>query len=233
MTGKIIDRYHEKGIFTILQLSHLFRLRRKRNRPQNPKRYLWELKALAIREKKTYVLQAPEIPDGPTFIYLDFEGLPQSDFIYLAGVLIRQPEKPEETHSFWANDKSEEEIVFKQLIGLLQKYPEAPILHYGSYDAKAIRKWKAKDKESFVAIEKRMVNVLSWFRTHVYPPTYTNSLKEIAGFLGFAWADGKVSGLDSMEWRKNWESGREGKWKGKLIRYNMEDNLALARVHLW
>jgi len=202
MPPKTVADYHRKGIFTILQLSHLFRLRRKRSYPNTASRYLYELKALAIREKKTYVLQVPEMNGGPVAIYLDFEGLPEEDLIYLAGIVIRQTGEADKTFSYWANDKENEEAIFLQLFQLLEQYPEANIFHYGSYETKAFKKWKRIYKEQFAGIEKRMVNLLGYLRTHVYPPTYTNGLKEVAGFLGFSWTEAGTDGLQSIDWRR-------------------------------
>jgi len=233
MSSNVVLKYHNKGIFTVLQLSHLFRLRRRRNRPQSSGSYLWELKALSIREKKTFVLRVPEIREHDISIYIDFEGLPDKDFIYLAGAVIKEPEREDQFFSYWANDKENEEIIFLNLFELLQQYPEAVIFHYGSYETKALKKWKRIYKEEFAAIEKRMINLLSYFRTHVYTPTYSNGLKEISRFLGFNWTEAEADGLHSIEWRKNWESSGGEKWKTKLIQYNLDDCNALIRVHEW
>ena len=71
MTPKVIDKYHKKGIFSITQLSHLFRPRR-RGRKLQAGKYLWELKALALREQKTFVLEPPQLAQHDISIYLDF-----------------------------------------------------------------------------------------------------------------------------------------------------------------
>jgi predicted RecB family nuclease len=84
MTPKVLFKYHSKGLYSIVQLSYLFRLRRRRRVPKVTGRYLWELKALAIRDNKTFVLQLPEIKTDPD-IYLDFEGMPDDNSIYLIG----------------------------------------------------------------------------------------------------------------------------------------------------
>lgn len=233
MPAKTIAKYHSKGIFTVLQLSHLFRLRRKRNRPQTSGNYLWELKALAMREKKTFVLQTPDIIESVVSIYLDFEGLPEDDFIYLIGAIVKEEGKEYQCFSFWANDKKREDTIFSRLFDLLRLYPDATIFHYGSYETKELKKWKKLCRENFLVIEKRMINLLSYFRTHVYPPTYTNGLKEIGGFLGFQWNEKEVTGLQSIEWRKNWEATAGEKWKAWLIQYNLDDCNALIKVHEW
>jgi hypothetical protein len=236
MTGKILQSYHKRGIFTILQLSHLFRPRRK-NRALSPTgKMLFELKALAIREQKTHVLRKPELPEHLMSVYLDMEGLPDENFIYLIGGIIKQDENIVDQFSYWANNKYEEEAIFFQLFSLLKKFPDASICHYGSYDAKAIRtaaKRNEIEKDELLAIENRMINILSFFRSHVYPPTHTNSLKEIAGYLGFHWSDPVASGLKSISWRKDWELTETDTLKQKLVEYNQDDCKALMVVHEW
>lgn len=78
-----------------------------------------------------------------------------------------------------------------------------------------------------------MVNVLSYLRTHVYPPTYGNGLKELGAFLSFRWTDPEGNGFLSMIWRKQWEEARPDTLKDKLIQYNQDDCKALFHVHWW
>jgi predicted RecB family nuclease len=135
ISPKIIERYHKKGIFTILQLSHLFRPRRRsRRKPKIASNYLWELKALAIREQKTYVMYTPDIESISEAIYLDFEGLPDERFIYLIGGIVHFENKPDETFSFWADSRENEKEIFRNLFRLLNQYPDLKIYHYGSYE---------------------------------------------------------------------------------------------------
>jgi hypothetical protein len=236
MTPKVMAKYHKRGIATITQLSHLFRLRRSRRVPAAG-RYLYELKALAIREHKTFVVHTPELIHRPVSIYLDFEGLPTENHLYLLGTIVKQDEKPDEHFSFWSERKEQEEDNIRKLFGLLQRYPDAEIYHYGSYETKAlkqaVKKWGGDFKQQWPAIEKRMVNVLGYLRTHVYPPTYGNGLKEIGAFLGFGWSDPEGDGFLSMIWRKQWEEAKSDSLKDKLIQYNQDDCKALFQVHQW
>src|SRR6267378_2191925 len=77
MTEKERTNFNSKGIFTVTQLSHTFRPRR---RPQGLRdkreRYHHSLKALAIREKKIHVIGSPEMKIEGTPVYVDVEGLP-------------------------------------------------------------------------------------------------------------------------------------------------------------
>jgi len=227
MPPATIAKYHQKGITTITQLSHLFRPRRRGRTLAIKGRYLYELKALAIREQKTYVLHKPEIPTTSVSIYLDMEGLPDEKFIYLIGGLITGNDFSEQRFSFWANDQAEERLIFDQLRKVVETYPEATFYHYGSYETKAFK------KNGLVIADDRLVNLLRYLRTHVYPPIYSNGLKELAKYIGFAWSDPEASGLKSIEWRKNWEQSKYQIWKDQLITYNLDDCTALKQVKAW
>jgi predicted RecB family nuclease len=235
MTPKAMAKYHNKGITTITQLSYLFKPRRRRS-PNPQSSYLWELKALAIREKKTFVIELPELPHSQNSIYVDFEGTSAENHIYLIGVLIVKDGQSNESFSFWSDYKEQEESIFKSLFNLLNKYPDTPIYHYGSYESKAlklaVKKWP-DSLRNWTAIEKRLVNLLGYLRSHVYPPTYGNGLKEVGAYLNFQWEEPAADGFLSMAWRKQWKETNNVEWKDKLVRYNLDDCTALYRVHSW
>jgi predicted RecB family nuclease len=74
---KDLKRYARKGLFTLTQLAHTFRPRRKgRRSSQRSRRRYHELQALAIRDKRVYVLGAPGIANRVVRIYLDLESNP-------------------------------------------------------------------------------------------------------------------------------------------------------------
>ena len=236
MSSKVILKFQKKGVYSITQLSHLFRPRRRRRHPQISTNYLWELKALAITEQKTFVLYPPDIKDTTASIYIDFEGLPDEGWVYLIGVLIAEEGKQEKSYSFWANTKEDEKEIFTNLFGLLSQYPEASIYHYGSYETKGFkqvqRKW-AGFKKDFADVEHQTVNLLGFLRTHVYPPIYSNGLKELTRFLGYKWSIDGADGLQSIQWRKSWEKSKELIVKDNLIQYNLDDCKALLIVKKW
>jgi predicted RecB family nuclease len=90
MTEKERTNFNSKGIFTVTQLSHTFRPRR---RPQGfrekRERYHHSLKALAIRKNKIHIIGSPEVNLEGTPVYVDVEGLPDRDFYYLIGTRIK------------------------------------------------------------------------------------------------------------------------------------------------
>jgi predicted RecB family nuclease len=89
MGEKEVNRYARKGISTVTQLSCTFRLRKrgKRVKTQQRPRY-FALQALALREKKIYVLGTPVLPTAPVRMYFDCEGDPERGFVYLIGLTV-------------------------------------------------------------------------------------------------------------------------------------------------
>jgi hypothetical protein len=65
-------RQNARGIFTVNQLSHTFQPRRERK--SAPPKANHALRALALREKKTYVVRRPQVPEAGTHAYFDVEG---------------------------------------------------------------------------------------------------------------------------------------------------------------
>ena len=124
MGEKEIKRYARKGIFTVTQLAHTFRPRRKGKRASSTEeRHHHALQALAIRDKKVYVLGSPQLPVSKANIYLDVEGCPDDRIDYLIGVLIAEGDAVQR-HSFWANDSKEQDQVFEQFLDTVTRFDD-------------------------------------------------------------------------------------------------------------
>jgi len=70
VTKKITDKYKKKGIFTIQQLSYLYKPKRKKQRNKQLFTHNIELQALSIRTNKIYIQQLPEIKRQSVEIFL-------------------------------------------------------------------------------------------------------------------------------------------------------------------
>jgi predicted RecB family nuclease len=207
MAEKAIKKYNSRGIFTVNQLSFTFRARKRSKRskqkspPHDP-----ALQALAIREKKIYVIGAPKLPSCPTRIYLDIEGDVERRSAYLIGIIIDR-NGTREHHSLWSDSQGEEFGLFQQFLDVMAYLDEYCLYVYGSYEAAFLRRMIKESGRPDLA-EKILipyVNVLSIIYSHVYFPTYSNSLKHIARYLGFTWTEADASGIQSFVWRKKWE----------------------------
>jgi predicted RecB family nuclease len=232
ISEKTIKRYARKGVLTLTQLAHTFRPRRRGKRTDAPLKLRdHALHALAIRDRTIYVLGAPKLPSAPVCMYLDVEGDPEEGFAYLIGLVVWDGEHVER-HSLWADDQKGEVEIFVRFLDIVARYDAPRLYCYGNYERTFIARMRrqARRKRAIDAVLAALTNVLTIIYPHVYFPTYSNGLKEVAGCLGCHWTEPDASGIESVVWRKNWEKTSEASWKAKLIQYNLEDCDALRRV---
>jgi predicted RecB family nuclease len=229
---KALAAYARRGILTLTQLAHTFRPRRrgKRTSGQNPKRF-HALQALAIRDRRVYVLGAPTVPSGEVVIYLDLEGVPDEGFVYLIGMIVCNGTS-QRSYSFWADKKSQERGIFEQFLDVVASYEAPTIFTYGGYERAFIKRMRqgTRRKKLVDRILDRLVNLLGIIYAHFYFPTYGNGLKDIGRLLGCAWTDERASGAMSLLWRHRWKASGEDHWRRMLITYNQDDCAALLAV---
>jgi predicted RecB family nuclease len=230
MTPKMMTRYHQKGIFTVHQLSYVFKPRRRRKGvKRQPVHFNVELQALAIRTGKIYIHALPELTRHPTELFLDFEGIPDQSFHYLIGLLICEGGR-QTYHALWADTMHDEERIWNELLAHIQRYPEAPISHYGSYEPKVIAQLANRYGTPRDGFMKRLVNINAYIYGKIYFPVRSNTLKALGAFVGASWTEPEASGLQSLVWRYHWEETRSRKYQEMLLTYNEEDCKALKQL---
>jgi predicted RecB family nuclease len=155
VTPKTIRQYQKKGIFTVTQLSYVFKPRRRRKRrPKAPVSFKVELQALALRTGKTYIQEIPTLLRREVELFLDLEGIPDQNFHYLIGLLVNE-QGNRTYYSFWANTQEDEQRIWAEALEKINGYPEAPIYHYGSYEPRAIDGLSQKYQTACEVIKKR------------------------------------------------------------------------------
>jgi predicted RecB family nuclease len=229
---KTISAYARRGILTLTQLAHTFRPRRrgKRSNERNPKRY-HALQALALRDHRVYVLGSPTIPDAGVTIYLDLEGVPEQNFVYLIGMIVCHGAE-QTAYSFWADNKDQEREIFEQFLDVIASHGDPTVITYGGYERAFIKRMRnyTHRKKIVDGVLNRLVNLLGIVYDHFYFPTYANGLKDIGRLLGCQWSEEEASGIKSLVWRQRWESSGDNSWKTKLLGYNQEDCASLRVV---
>jgi predicted RecB family nuclease len=235
ITGKERKKLNVRGIRTITHLSYTFRPRRRPKRLSGkPEKYHSSLKALAIRERKVYFAGNEELKIHGTPVYFDVEGIPDSDFYYLIGLRFNRGQEIV-NYSLWAETEANEANIWDEFISILSDIDDPLLVHFGSYDATFLRQMRKRyrepppDSKAAKAIN-NPVNMLSFIYSRIYFPTYTNGLKEIAGYLGFHWTASDANGITTIMWRKDWEKSRAENLKRDIILYNREDCEALSCV---
>src|SRR5262249_26483418 len=200
-----------------------------------PEKFSHALRALAIREQKIHIAGQPALNLHGTPVYLDVEGVPDRDFYYLIGLRITSGNASRH-YSFWANDMSEEKEIWASFLRTLATIEKPQLIHYGSYETLFLKRLKeryssAMETPAFLdQLIAEAVNLLSVIYAQIYFPTYSNSLKEIARYLGFHWSAGDAAGLATLMWRSAWECSQDSLLKQKLLSYNAEDCEALERL---
>jgi predicted RecB family nuclease len=236
LSEKDRKKLNRKGISTVAQLSCTYRPRRhsSRRRPK-PIKHEPALKALAIQSNRIHVVDTPTFTIKSSTVYLDVEGVPDREFYYLVGMRFRHDNR--DIHrTFWADDVSGEREMWGSFLRALAPIPDVQLIHYGSYETQFLKRMKARyctipeDAELADRLLASSLNLLSLTYGHIYFPTYSNGLKEIANHLGFHWSEAPASGIHALMWRSEWEASREPKLKQKLLTYNSEDCAAAQRV---
>lgn len=142
MTPRLMRKYHEKGIFTVRQLSHIYNPRRSRKKARRQVRHSLELQALAIRTGKIHVEHLPELPRGPLELVVDLEGVPDRNVYYLAGLLVCKAGEAK-YQPFWADDAAGEAAMWSALVERLEAFPDAPVYHYETTRKRRSPRWRS------------------------------------------------------------------------------------------
>jgi predicted RecB family nuclease len=234
MSEQQIEKQRGRGVTTVTQFAYTYRPgRRGKRKTGKARKHDHALQAVAIRDKKVYVLDSPTIPQSRVALYLDVEGIPDRDFYYLIG-LVAVVGNCTTTHFFWADDRTQETTIWAACSQLINSFEDYTLYHYGQYEQRFLdRMRELADAEGVATIDRirsRSCNVLAAIYSHIYFPTRYNGLKDIATFLGATWTAANASGIQSLAWRLTWETTREETLKQQLLRYNLEDCLALQRV---
>jgi predicted RecB family nuclease len=235
MTVKERNKLHEKGIFTVTQLSYTFRPRRRHKRQRDKRdKYYHSLRALAIRQKKIHIVGSPELVIEGTPVYIDVEGLPDRDFYYLIGIRLGEGDSAVQ-YSLWADRVSEEKRIWQEFLNILASTRNPVLIHYGSYETTFFKRMRDRysiplPKSSAAEAIKKSLNLLSVIYSQVYFPTFSNRLKDIGHALGKEWTGPVTSGLQSISFRTEWERTRSTHLKTSLVRYNTDDCAALETV---
>jgi predicted RecB family nuclease len=243
MTEKERKKFHSEGIFTITQLSYTFRPRRRPKHLRDKReKYHHSLKALAVREHKIHVVGCPRLTISGTPVFLDVESVPDRDLYYLIGIRVLKGDSCER-HSFWADTKREEPVIWSDFLRVIERLDNPVLFHYGSFETTFLQRMQnryppaAQDKTLVDKLADEAVNVLAFMYGQLYFPTFSNTLKAVAAFLGFTWPDPDATGADSVMWRQQWEITMDSKVKNRLIAYNQADCealeiLSMALLHL-
>jgi predicted RecB family nuclease len=234
MSEPEIEKQRGRGVTTVTQFAYTYRPgRRGKRKTGKSRKHDHALQAVALRDKKVYVLDSPTVPRTATALYLDIEGVPDRNFDYLIG-LVAVVDDCTTAYAFWADDPNQEKAIWNACAQVINSFEDYTLYHYGRYEMRFLdRMRRLADVEEATAIDRiraRSCNVLASIYSHIYFPVRSNGLKDIGTFLGVTWTGRSASGLHALSSRLKWEADRDESLKERLLLYNKEDCLALQRV---
>ena len=156
-----------------------------------------------------------------------------ADFYYLIG-LVAVEDGPLHELLLLGRRPTQEKAIWDACSQIINRFQDYTLYHYGRYESDFLdRMARLADEEGAAAIDRiraRSCNVLAAIYSHIYFPTRSNGLKDVATFLGATWTAANASGIQSLAWRLAWETSGDETLKQQLLVYNLEDCLALRRV---
>lgn len=171
------------------------------------------------------------IDDMPIYFY-DIETYGYD--VYLHG-LIRIFGNEREERQFIARDPSEEGDIWCQFLDYLAQDEKAIVYCWADYERTFIKILKKKhggNPKGLMHLEANLVDQCAWVKERFALPLTSYSIKSVAPYFGYHWNDEHAGGLNSEAWYKAWiETGDESTLE-KILRYNLDDVVAMEEIDL-
>lgn len=190
-----------------------------------------------------YLKTSVQLPVAEKEVYFDIEADPMRDIVYLHGFVERlhgQPQTARFVPCFAEDaDPVGEEAAFQAAWDYLsERIRDSVIYYYSSYEKTAYRKLAEKfptvcsvDDVDDLFGQTQMVDL---YTKIIKPctewPTFDQSIKTLAVYLGFHWRDTNPSGAASIEWYNQWIETGDPAIKQRILDYNEDDCLATGVV---
>ena len=203
-----------------------------------------------LRNTKAFYTQNPivydrlklKIPKAKEEIYIDFETAGESEdgevpaMAYMLGVLYKEGKKWVYKPFIAENAKDGEKELLDGFIKFLKLHPNSILYQWTGFELeefnKMFEKYKVKAKEADF-VRKRLFDLCMLFQTGIAMPTYSNSIKDIAPWLGFKWRQKDVNGTNSMVLYYDYLKTKDTRILQKILDYNEDDVLAMKVVREW
>ncbi len=214
--------------------------------PETLKKYQDRAILLSTPGAQPYLKQSVTLPVAQKEVYFDIEADPmRGGFVYLHGLVEREFGRPD-TAKFLPSITPEitpeaEEAAFRQSWEYLAervKQADAVIYYYSPYERTAYKALAERYPSvcSVADVEDLFANplVIDLYTDVVKKatewPTYDQSIKTLAKFLGFNWRDAHPSGAASIQWFDEWVRSRDPAKLQRILDYNQDDCVATGVV---
>lgn len=200
-------------------------------------------KLLAVPNASPYLKKPVSLPVAQREVYFDIEADPMRDVVYLHGFVERPHGKPAHAKfaPFFADGITpdyEEQVFAQAWQYLCARVVDSTIYYYSPYERTAYKKLASKypavcsveEVEALFALPAMIDLYLDVVKKCTEWPTYDQSIKTLAQYLGFQWRDSHPSGAASIEWYHRWIETGDIAIKQRILDYNEDDCLATGVV---
>jgi len=219
MVGPVVKRaLNAQGIVTVEQLaSQDIALDMPEDRVAMMKKH-----AQAYVENKPQILSVPKLPKNRVEVFIDIEATDEferGDEMFKIDFLIGVAVGGEQYRSFVARDLRAEDEVYRGFFDFLKGLGACVLYHYGPFERMHIR---AAMTRLNVQCDVHFVDVLSLIRKHTAFPTISQSLKDIANYLGFEWRD-ETDAQETIVLYLRYLEEKDEQLLDRIMRYNEDD----------
>lgn len=207
------------------------------------RKYQARAKLLCDPNGRPYLKQPIALPVAAKEVFFDIEADPIRDFIYMHGFVTRDFGRPDTARYYAAFTEdvtaAEERRVFADAWQRLKEaLPNSIIYVYSRYERTTFKRLADKYPDVCAVEEVEALfahpQMVDLYTDVVKPatewPTYDQSIKTLAQYLGFRWRDTHPSGAASIEWFHRYIETGDPAIKQRILDYNEDDNLASAVV---
>lgn len=193
--------------------------------------------ARVLITQKPLVLKKPNFPAVRHEVYFDIESDPTRDIHYLLGLLVKDVKSGSEEYKyFFANNKSEEPLMWKNFLDFLVTLDDFVIYHYAYLEKQVFDIFALKYGAPSALVSKFRENTIDLYTQtteSVVLPLYFYSLKDVAGYFGYKWDDPEAGGAESVVWYNEWLESKDGAILKKILKYNEDDVRATMAIKEW
>ena len=193
--------------------------------------------AKVLLSQQPLILKKPLFPAVRFEVYFDIESDPTRDIHYLLGVLIKDKKSGSvEYKKFFANNKGEEPLIWKNFLDFLAELDDFVIYHYAYLEKVVFDAFALKYGAPSALVSKFRENTIDLYNQTVETvilPLYFYSLKDVAGYIGYKWDDPEAGGAESVVWYNEWLETKDSNILKKILKYNEDDVRATMAIKKW
>jgi uncharacterized protein len=191
---------------------------------------LW-LYAQAYAMGKPQPKKPVTFPSGVPIHFYDIETY--GDCTYLHGN-IRVFGDEREERQFLAREPSQEEAAWHEYLDYLAADDDAIVYCWSDYErgyADALWGKYGGNPNGWQHLRDSLVDQCAFTRDHFALATPSYSIKKVAPLFGFSWDADDAGGLNSEAWYKEWLEAGDEAIIDKILRYNLDDIVAMEVIH--